>query len=73
MEQRFNMSEMRGAIFIMPRSSRAWAGAEALWITAGNIDDLSIKIMELIRNPEQRSSLSIQGKKYVLLKDSWDL
>jgi glycosyltransferase involved in cell wall biosynthesis len=33
LEQRFNMSEMRGAIFIMPRSSRAWAGAEALWIT----------------------------------------
>lgn len=28
------MDKVKGAIFIMPRSSKAWVGAEALWVTA---------------------------------------
>jgi len=31
--KQFNLEDKDGAIFIMPRSSGAWVGAEALWIT----------------------------------------
>lgn len=33
MRKKFDLTDKNSAIFIMPRSSKAWVGAEAVWIT----------------------------------------